>query len=84
MTGRYQQRFGLEFNPQPSGPAGNLGLPLTEITLPEACKKYGYATGMVGKWHLGGSPKLRPPERGFDEFFGFLAGAHAYIAAGRR
>src|SRR5437762_2514510 len=79
MTGRYQQRFGLEFNPAPGSTAGEPGLPLTEITLAEALKQQGYATGMVGKWHLGGAPGLRPPERGFSEYFGFLEGAHSFV-----
>lgn len=79
MTGRYQQRFGLEFNPAPGSTAGEPGLPLTEITLAEAMKKEGYATGMVGKWHLGGAPGLRPPQRGFQEYFGFLEGAHSFV-----
>lgn len=79
MTGRYQQRFGLEFNPAPGSTAGEPGLPLTEITLAEALRKQGYATGMIGKWHLGGAPGLRPPERGFAEYFGFLEGAHTFV-----
>ena len=79
LTGRYQQRFGLEFNPGPGTTAGELGLPRSELTLAQALKDRGYATGMVGKWHLGGTPGLRPTERGFDEFFGFLEGAHAYV-----
>src|SRR5262245_5123562 len=80
MTGRYQQRFGHEFNP---GPAGNtdpeFGLPLTETTLPARLKALGYTTGMVGKWHLGFEPKFHPMKRGFDEYFGFPGGAHSYI-----
>jgi arylsulfatase A-like enzyme len=48
LTGRHQSRFGHEFNP-----SGKNGLPLTESTLPERLKEAGYATGMVGKWHLG-------------------------------
>ena len=83
MTGRYQQRFGHEFNP---GPAGNadpeFGLALTETTLPQRLKALGYATGMVGKWHLGYEPKFHPMKRGFDEYFGFLGGAHSYIDNG--
>jgi arylsulfatase A-like enzyme len=83
MTGRYQQRFGHEFNP---GPAGNadpeFGLPLTETALPSRLKALGYATGMVGKWHLGYEPKFHPMKRGFDEYFGFLGGAHSYIDNG--
>src|SRR5438128_12690759 len=51
LTGRYQQRFGHEFNP---GNQGNqsIGLPLTETTLADRLKAAGYATGLVGKWHL--------------------------------
>jgi arylsulfatase A-like enzyme len=77
LTGRYQQRFGHEFNP-----GGNTaGLPLTETTIANRLKAAGYATGLVGKWHLGGQPAMQPPQRGFDEFFGFLGGAHSYFAA---
>jgi len=82
MTGRYQQRFGHEFNPDPPMARElerHLGLPLTEITLPQLLKKAGYATGIVGKWHLGMSPELQPTARGFDEFFGFLPAMNAYI-----
>src|SRR5436189_2863914 len=57
MTGRYQQRFGHEFNPGPN-PVQQFGLPLTEVTLADKLKVGGYATGMVGKWHLGGQPKF--------------------------
>jgi len=81
MTGRYQQRFGHEFNPGPDA-APNFGLPLDQVTLPQALKARGYATGMVGKWHLGSNPDFRPPKRGFDEFYGFLGGAHAYLKTG--
>jgi arylsulfatase A-like enzyme len=78
MTGRYQQRFGHEFNPGPAA-AANFGLPLTEITLADKLKAAGYATGMVGKWHLGNEPKFNPVNRGFQEYFGFLGGAHPYF-----
>ncbi len=86
ITGRYQQRFGHEFNPGPDATAGeNVGLPLTEVTLADRLKAAGYATGMVGKWHLGYAAPFHPMKRGFDEFFGFLGGAHPYLprAAGR-
>jgi arylsulfatase A-like enzyme len=75
LTGRYQQRFGHEFN---SGGAGG-GLPVTETTLADRLKAAGYATGLVGKWHLGASAAMHPQRRGFDEFFGFLGGAHSYF-----
>jgi arylsulfatase A-like enzyme len=76
LTGRYQTRFGHEFNP-PGGP--NVGLPLEETTLADRLRAAGYATGLVGKWHLGNAPPFRPQKRGFDEFFGFLGGAHPYF-----
>lgn len=80
ITGRYQQRFGHEFNPGPAAKAGAaVGLPLTETTLPDRLKATGYATGMVGKWHLGYAAKFHPLQRGFEEYFGFLGGAHSYI-----
>lgn len=76
LTGRYQQRFGHEFNPN-----GTNGLPRTETTIADRLKAAGYATGLVGKWHLGGTPELHPQQRGFDEFFGFLGGAHSFFDA---
>lgn len=79
MTGRYQQRFGHEFNPGPN-PVQAFGLPLTEVTLADKLKAGGYATGMVGKWHLGNDPKFNPVNRGFQEYFGFLGGAHPYFS----
>ena len=79
MTGRYQQRFGHELNPGPAAEASpEFGLPLDQTTLANRLKTRGYATGMVGKWHLGYRPEYHPMRRGFDEFFGFLGGAHRY------
>jgi arylsulfatase A-like enzyme len=80
MTGRYQQRFGHEFNPG-GEKSDHVGLPLPQTTLADRLKAAGYATGLVGKWHLGMSPRFHPQKRGFDEFFGFLDGAHNYFAA---
>jgi arylsulfatase A-like enzyme len=82
LTGRYQQRFGHEFNPGPAEAAvENFGLSLKEATLAERLKAAGYATGMFGKWHLGYKPQHHPTKRGFDEYFGFLGGAHPYLNA---
>ncbi len=80
LTGRYQQRFGHEFNPGGEAGIGNVGLPTTETTLVERIRSSGYRTGLVGKWHLGSQPRFHPQQRGFDEFFGFLGGAHTYFA----
>jgi arylsulfatase A-like enzyme len=73
MTGRYQTRFGHEFNG--GGPAGKteFGLPETEKTIADRLKALGYATCAVGKWHLGAGPKYIATARGFDEFYGTVA-----------
>ena len=75
LTGRYQQKFGHEFNPA----GATNGLPLTEKTIADRLKAAGYKTGLVGKWHLGALPEMHPQKRGFDEFFGFLGGSHSYF-----
>lgn len=80
LTGRYQQRFGHEFNPGPPSEAtAKVGLPLEEKTIADRFRKAGYKTGLVGKWHLGNGPEFQPQQRGFDEFYGFLGGAHPYF-----
>lgn len=81
MTGRYQQRFGHEFNLGPD-PTGEVGLPLSEKTLADRLQAAGYATGMVGKWHLGNDKKFHPMNRGFQEYYGFLGGARSYFPTG--
>lgn len=68
MTGRYPTRFGHEFN----SVANVVGLAAKEVTIAERLKKLGYATAIVGKWHLGHQPESRPTKRGFDEFYGTL------------
>ncbi|MBI4880949.1 MAG: sulfatase-like hydrolase/transferase [Planctomycetes bacterium] len=80
LTGRYQQRFGFGVNPGPEAVAEEeFGLPRSEPTLAERLKAAGYATGMVGKWHVGYRDELTPPARGFDEFFGFLSASNDYL-----
>ena len=81
QTGRYQERFGFEYN---NGPARRdveqgLGLDLSEITMAQLLKKQGYHTGAIGKWHLGSQDKFYPLNRGYDEFVGFLPGQTSYI-----
>ena len=83
ITGKYQQRFGFEFNPG-SAPKEEFGLPTTELTIAERLKKLGYATGCFGKWHLGFTKEHHPLNRGFDEFYGFLGGAHPYLPTSGR
>ncbi|MFT4639624.1 MAG: arylsulfatase A-like enzyme [Verrucomicrobiales bacterium] len=80
MTGRYQTRFGFEFNPigAPNmDPA--IGLPQGERTVASSLRNAGYATALVGKWHLGGTATYNPIRRGFDEFFGFTHEGHYFV-----
>lgn len=79
MTGRYEQRFGFERNPQYQPNDPNMGLPLSEHTLAEVLKQAGYTSGAIGKWHLGAYPTLHPLNRGFDFFYGHLGGGHRYF-----
>ena len=82
MTGRYQTRFGHEFNPGPARAAAKtIGLPLSETTIGNRLKTAGYTTGWFGKSHLGYAPQFHPLKRGFDEYYGFLGGAHSYLDA---
>jgi arylsulfatase A len=92
ITGRWQQRFGLEFAfgyqveqfrrvggewvPEPDIHA--LGLPLSEATIADRLKSAGYVTGAFGKWHLGYKDEYNPTKRGFDEYFGELLGHADY------
>ena len=84
MTGRYQQRFGVEENNVPSymSPAGltgaDMGLPLDQRTIADHLEKAGYKSIYLGKWHLGGADRYHPLKRGFDEFYGFRGGARSY------
>jgi arylsulfatase A-like enzyme len=78
LTGRHQSRFGYDRNPNgdPTDPRG--GIPRSEEILPEMLKRAGYHSMLVGKWHMGTHPTLRPRSRGFDEFYGFIEGGHSY------
>ncbi len=82
MTGRYQQRYGHEFNPGPAQSAqAGVGLTLAETTIGDRLKTAGYATAWIGKSHLGYEPQFHPLKRGFDYYYGFLGGAHSYLDA---
>ena len=75
ISGRYQQRFALE-RPLNGGTTADsaIGLPATGRSLPQLLKDAGYATALLGKWHLGYQAKFGPLAHGFDSFFGFKSG----------
>jgi arylsulfatase A len=72
MTGCYPKRVGLDYGYRNGTlfPGDPLGLNPNEITLPRILKDAGYATKMVGKWHLGDQPEFLPEQFGFDSYFG--------------
>lgn len=73
MTGCYAQRIGLHNNPRDGWvlrPVSRYGLNPAELTIAEVLKSGAYATGMIGKWHLGDQPEFLPTKHGFDYFFG--------------
>ena len=81
MTGRYQARYRYETL---TGPISrqikdDYGVDTRETLLPQLLKGAGYATGLIGKWHLGYNDKYHPNNRGVDYFFGFLPGGHDYF-----
>jgi arylsulfatase A len=78
LTGRYQQRSGIDdviyVNER------ERGLPLDAILIPEVLRNRGYVSALMGKWHLGYPKKCSPTRQGFDEFMGFVAGNIDYFA----
>ena len=80
FTGQYSSENGMWRGPgqQPLGSAGYRGIKRDVKMLSEHLSESGYKTGAFGKWHLGSHEGEVPNDRGFDEFRGFLGGAHAY------
>jgi len=73
MTGCYPKRVGLHQNETGRWvlfPGNHRGLNPAEITIAEVLKTRGYATAIVGKWHLGDQPEFLPTRQGFDSYFG--------------
>ena len=82
MTMRYQYRLrGALEEPINSRSKGSptLGLPPDIPTLPSLLREAGYATALIGKWHLGYPPSFGPLRSGYDEFFGIMAGGVDYF-----
>jgi arylsulfatase A-like enzyme len=81
-TGRWQYRLrGGADEPIASRSRGSplLGLPPEHSTLASLLRDAGYATALIGKWHLGFPPKFGPLKSGYSEFFGVLSGAVDYF-----
>ena len=75
LTGCYAQRTGMHRNPrdgQVLRPISPYGLHPEEVTIAEVLREHGYATGIIGKWHLGDQPEFLPLRQGFDRFFWIL------------
>lgn len=81
ITGRYQQRYAV--NVALSGVRDVRGLVVTGNSLPQLLGDAGYATALMGKWHLGSPAEFSPIAHGFDRFFGFKAGYVDYYTHDR-
>ena len=82
MTGRNQVNFGFDNNSivdLPQFDENFVGIPVSEKTIAERLSDLGYVNGLIGKWHLGEVEKFHPTNRGFHEFWGYLAGGHNYF-----
>ena len=85
LTGRYQQRAGIEavIHPRSDHPEHRKGLQLTETTFGEVFSAAGYTTGIIGKWHQGypqNSQDYHPQNHGFDEFIGYHSGNIDFVS----
>ncbi len=74
FTGRHGVQLGITDWITPKEAKNGLGLPTNAVTWPEVLRAAGYRTALIGKWHLGAQPQFHPTRRGFDHFYGFLAG----------
>ena len=80
LSGRIPTRFGYENNPighRNEDPT--IGLPADEVTIAETLQNAGYVTGLIGKWHQGGTAAYHPFRHGFEEFFGFMHEGHYFV-----
>ncbi|MCS7471048.1 sulfatase [Stieleria sp. ICT_E10.1] len=87
ITGCYSQRVGMHQNPRDGHvlrPISPYGLNPDEVTIAETLKEQGYATAIIGKWHLGDQPEFLPTRQGFDFFFGVPYSDDMTQAVGQR
>lgn len=79
-TGRYQHRLRGGFDEPIASASPALGLPPGHPTMASLLRDAGYATALIGKWHLGSLPWFGPLQSGYDEFFGHRAGAADFFS----
>lgn len=87
MTGCYAQRVGMHDNPRDGKvlrPVSPYGLNPAEVTIAEQLRERGYATAVIGKWHLGDQPEFLPTRQGFDEYYGIPYSDDMTADVGRR
>jgi arylsulfatase A-like enzyme len=79
ITGRYPQRLPVGLEEPLARASPEVGIPDGHPTVATRMRAAGYATALIGKWHLGWKPEFNPTRHGFDEFFGALSGALDYF-----
>jgi len=72
LTGLYGTQVGITDYLYRTEEQAGLGLPSSAITWPAVLKSHGYATALLGKWHLGTQPQFHPTRHGYDHFYGWL------------
>jgi len=80
ITGRWQYRLRGAAEEPIGRRTTTLGLPPEHPTLPSLLRDAGYATALIGKWHLGYAPKFGPLLSGYEEFFGPMGGGVDYFS----
>lgn len=82
LTGRYQQRAGIDgvITADPSCSAYKLGLDVKTPTFAGVMTKNGYTAALFGKWHLGYLPEFHPMNFRFDRFVGYVSGNVDYLS----
>jgi uncharacterized sulfatase len=79
LTGLYGTQVGITDWISPDEAARGVGLPAHALTWPRVLQKHGYATALVGKWHLGSRPAFHPTRHGLGYFYGGLGGGFATL-----
>lgn len=91
LTGRYQNRFGYEYNLvktqytlTPGRTTDQAGILASEVTMADVLGAAGYDTSCIGKWHVGSEDVHHPNNRGFQNFYGLIEGSREYFGGDTR